>query len=325
MQSFWQWLSQLYPLDPTWSSSSILRNDRLFDGELEKVIAESDPACRRVLERMRGSRLDGGYRLDGQARQLPRFRGGRGEDARNRGKLLHGTLFTGYDERQHGPDGPAIQVRRGERHPNIVQKEQTRKRLLPSVSIGQEFVPGDVPAEDLPAPVAPTTTMKVIHDFRKWRGNGWVISLFAVLDARLDREETQSADRQSVPLGSPGKHRIVTVVAGIKALAREFAASLDDSELLRRVERAMAGDGRRRRRRGGRRRRRWRRGRRWREGFPALGSLRQARSPWRIPATRTADRSRQSTAFFFQEGMGRSIPVVMKAWRGGLGRAFCRK
>ena len=43
-------------------------------------------------------------------------------------------------------------------------------------------------------------------------------------------------------LGSPGKHRIVTVVAGIKALAREFAASLDDPELLRRVERAMAGE-----------------------------------------------------------------------------------
>ena len=43
-------------------------------------------------------------------------------------------------------------------------------------------------------------------------------------------------------LGSPGKFVIKRVVQEIKAPAREYAASLDDPGLLRRIERAMAGE-----------------------------------------------------------------------------------
>jgi hypothetical protein len=61
----------------------------------------------------------------------------------------------------------------------------------------------------------------------------------AVLDVRLEGGETKSLVG-SPSLGSPGKWTVKKVVAGIKALAREFFRG--DPELLRRVERAMAGE-----------------------------------------------------------------------------------
>jgi hypothetical protein len=244
MQSFWEWLSQinlLRLLEGTWFTFDPKQYDQLFDGELEKVIARvKDPACRQVLERLRGSDWTG-Y-IASMVRHAG-YRDRREIQERTHDivvKLLTGTLFRGYDERRHGPMDRRFKCAVGNGIRNIVQKEQTRKRLLPSVSIGQEFVPGDVTADELPAR-SPTDDEKVIQDFRKLVRKRLGDLALAVLDARLDREETQSLIG-SPSLGSPCKHRIVTIVAGIKALAREFAASLDDPELLRRVERAMAGE-----------------------------------------------------------------------------------
>jgi hypothetical protein len=238
MQTFWQWLSQLNLLEGTWFTFDPKQYDQLFDGELEKVVARvRDPACRQALERMRGSDWTG-Y-IASMVRHAG-YRDRREIQERTHEvvvKLLTGKLFTGYDERRHGPMDRRFKCAVGNGIRNIVQKEQTRKRLLPSVSIGQEFVPGDVTAEELPAR-SPTDDEKVIEDFRKLvrrRLGGLGV---AVLDARLDREETQSLIGNP-SLGSPGKHRVVTVVCQIKQLAREFAASLDDPELLRRVEKAM--------------------------------------------------------------------------------------
>ena len=244
MQTFYEWLSQLdllRVLAETWFTFDPKQYDQLFDGELEKVVARtSDPACRQVLERLKGSDWTG------YIASMVRHAGYRDQrEIQERThevvvKLLMGTLFRGYDERRHGPMDRRFKASVGNSIRNIVQKEQTRKRLLPSVSIGQEFVPGDVTAEELPARL-PTDDEKVIHDFRRLvRKRSGDLAL-AVLDARLDGKETKSLIGDP-SLGSPGKHRIVTVVCQIKQLAREFAASLDDPELLRRVDKAMAGE-----------------------------------------------------------------------------------
>jgi hypothetical protein len=121
---------------------------------------------------------------------------------------------------------------------NIVEKEKTRRRYLPSVPIAQEFVPGSVTADDLPAKSVPQDE-KIIHDFRELVRRRLGDLAVAVLDARLDGIETKSL--VGCPsLGSPGKWTIKKVVVGIKELAREFFRG--DPEMLRRIEKAMAGE-----------------------------------------------------------------------------------
>ena len=63
----------------------------------------------------------------------------------------------------------------------------------------------------------------------------------AVLDVRLGGDETKSLVG-SPSLGSPGKWTVKRVVWQVKQLAREYAASLGDSEMLRRIEKAMASE-----------------------------------------------------------------------------------
>jgi hypothetical protein len=62
-----------------------------------------------------------------------------------------------------------------------------------------------------------------------------------VLVARLDGEETKSLVG-CVSLGSPGKWTIKKVVQDVKRLAREYALGIGDPQLLRGIERAMAGE-----------------------------------------------------------------------------------
>ena len=94
--------------------------------------------------------------------------------------------------------------------------------------------------DDLPAKPDPDDDAKVIENFRELvlrRLGGLGL---AVLDLRLEGGETKSL--VGCPsLGSPGQVDVKKVVAGIKALAREFFRG--DPELLRRVERAMAAEG----------------------------------------------------------------------------------
>ena len=121
-------------------------------------------------------------------------------------KLLTGKLFRGYDPRIHGPMELRFRRSVGNAIRNIVEKERNRRRNVPTVPIGQEFVPGSVTAEDLPAPPARDDDSKVIEGFRElvWRRLGDLA--LAVLDVRLEGGETKSlVDNPSV--GSPGKWR----------------------------------------------------------------------------------------------------------------------
>jgi hypothetical protein len=124
---------------------------------------------------------------------------------------------------------------------NLIEKERNRRRNVPTVPIAQEFVPGCATPDDLPAPPARDDDSKVIEGFRELVRRRLGDLAVAVLDARLDGIETKSLV-DSPALGSPGKWTIKKVVAGIKALAREYAASLGDPELLQRIEKAMAGE-----------------------------------------------------------------------------------
>jgi hypothetical protein len=82
---------------------------------------------------------------------------------------------------------------------------------------------------------------KVIRDFRELvrkRLGGLGV---AVLQVRLDGGEVKSLVGCK-SLGSPGKWVVKKTVQEIKQLAREYARSLGDLELLRRIERAMASE-----------------------------------------------------------------------------------
>ena len=63
----------------------------------------------------------------------------------------------------------------------------------------------------------------------------------AVFDTRMAGGETKSLVGLA-SLGSPGRWIVKRAVQEIKALAREYALSLGDPELLRRVEKAMASE-----------------------------------------------------------------------------------
>jgi len=241
MQTFYEWLAKVRLLAETWVTFDAKQYDALFEEELEKVIARvRDPACRQALERMRG--FDWVSYIAGWVRHAG-YRDYRAQQERTHEivvTLLMGKLFRGYDERQHGPMDRRFKCAVANSIRNVVAKEQTRRRYLPSVSIGQEFEPGGVTAEELPAR-SPTDDEKIIEDFRNLLRNRLGGLAVAVLDARLGGEETKSLIGNP-SLGSPGKWIIKRLVCQVKQLAREFAASLGDPELLRRIEKAMAGE-----------------------------------------------------------------------------------
>ncbi len=123
----------------------------------------------------------------------------------------------------------------------MVESGRNRRRLLPMTSIGQEFTPGGVPPDDLPAKSAQEDDSKVVEDFRELVRRRLGGLGLAVLHARLDGIETKSLVG-CTSLGSPGKWTIKKVVSGINELAKQYAALLDDPEMLRRVEKAMAAE-----------------------------------------------------------------------------------
>ncbi len=239
METFWHWLRLRHLLAETYYSFNPQAYNRLFDDELEKVIARvKDP---RSLEHLRG--FDWLAYVSSWVRHAG-YRDQREVQERTHDvvvKLLTGRLFTGYDPRIHGPMELRFRTSVANAVRNMTQKERNRRRYVPTVSIGQEFVPGGITADDLPAKSMPTDDdEKVIEDFRELvlrRLGGLGL---AVLDARLDGEETKSLVG-SPALGSPGKWVIKKVVAGIKALAQEFFRG--DPDLFRRVEKAMREEG----------------------------------------------------------------------------------
>jgi len=239
MQTFWQWLAEFretyFTFDPQ-------QYNRLFDEELERVIARtSDPAHRQILERMRGfgwmSYIAASVRNAG----FRDYREGQERIHEVVVKLLTGKLFRGFDEHISGPMDLRFKQSVANAIKNLVEKDRNRKRLLPTIPIGQEFEPGGVTADDLPARSIPTDDEEAIENFRRLVRRRLGAIGVAVLDVRLAGGETKSLVGLA-SLGSPGRDTIKRRVQGIKQLAREYAMSLGDSELLRRGEKAMADE-----------------------------------------------------------------------------------
>jgi hypothetical protein len=237
MQTFQEWSRLQSLLEAAWYSFDPQAYNALFDSELEKVIARvRDP---RSLEAMRG--FDWLSYIVGSVWHAG-FLDKRERDEKTHEivtKLLMGKLFRGYDPRIHGPIELRFRRSVGNAIRNLVEKERNRRRNVPTVPIGQEFVPGSVTAEDLPAKSAQDDDEKIIHDFRELVRRRLGDLALAVLDARLSGEQTKSLVG-SPALGSPGKWRIKMLVQEIKRLAREFFR--DDPELLRRIERATEAE-----------------------------------------------------------------------------------
>ena len=244
MRTFWQWVARLRLLDENYVTFDPNQYDRLFDEELEKVIARTqDPAHHQVLERMRGfgwmSYIAASVRHAG----FRDYREGQERIHDIAVKLLTGKLFQGFDQRVSGPMDLRFKSAVGNVIRNMVEKERNRRRLLPTVPIQQEFEPGGVTGDDLPGRSPPhDDDEKVVENFRKLVRRRLGEIGVAVLNARLAGEETKSLVG-SPALGSPGKWVIKKVVQQVKELAREYAASLDDPGFLRNVERAMGREG----------------------------------------------------------------------------------
>ena len=238
MENFWQWLRLRHLLAETYYTFNAQAYNQLFNDELEKVIARvKDPEA---LERLRG--FDWLAYVSSWVRHAG-YRDQREIQERTHDivvRLLTGRLFAGYDPRIHGPMDKRFKCAVANAVRNLVAKEKTRRRYLPSIPIAQEFTPGCATPDDLPAKSVPDDHEKVIEGFRELVRRRLGDLAVAVLDLRLEGGETKSL--VGCPsLGSPGKWTIKKVVAGIKALAREFFRG--DPEMLRRVERAMASEG----------------------------------------------------------------------------------
>ena len=243
METFWDWLRLRNLLEAAWYSFNPAQYNTLFDSELEKVIARvRDPTHRQALERMQ--RFDWTGYVSSWVRHAG-FRDYREVQEKTHEvvtTLLMGKLFRGFDERVSGPMDKRFKCAVGNAVRNLVAKEKTRRRYLPSVPISQEFSPGSVTADDLPAPSAQEDDSKVIENFRELVSRRLGGLGLAVLDLRLEGGETKSL--VGCPsLGSPGKWTIKKVVCQVKQLAQEYAASLGDPELLQKVERAMRAEG----------------------------------------------------------------------------------
>jgi hypothetical protein len=246
VQTFWQWLSRFKSslLDETYYGFDPKQYNHLFGSELEKVISRtSDAKHRQALEGMRGfgwlSYIAASVRHAG----FRDYRDGQERIHDIAVKLLTGTLFTGFDERTSGPMDLRFRASVGNAIRNMVEKDRNRRRLLPTVPIQQEFEPGGVTADDLPArsPPQENSGEKIIYDFRRLVKRRLGELGIAVLDLRLNGGETKSLVGNPT-LGSPGKFAIKRIVQQIKSLAREFATSLGDPAFLRDIERAMAAE-----------------------------------------------------------------------------------
>ena len=238
MDTFIEWLTRLRLVETYYGLDSGQYN-QLFNGELEKVLARvRDPAQREALLRMRG--------FNWVSYIAASLRNAGFQDQRERDEKVHevitklvmGKLFTGFDERLSGPMDLRFKKSVANAVRNLVELERNRRRLIPSIRIGQEFEPGSIAAADLPDRVAFDHDEQVIEKFRELVRRQLGDLGVAVLDVRLGGGETKSLVG-SPALGGPSKWNIKKVVQEIKMAARQFAASLGDFGLLRRIEKAM--------------------------------------------------------------------------------------
>ncbi len=244
METFFQWLDILarlrliesyYSFDPT-------QYNRLFDDELAKVGAVSAPEHQEALERLRGFNWVG---YIAKSLRNADYHDQREIQERTHDivvKLLIGTLFRGFDERASGPMDRRFKRAVANAVKNVTERERNRRRLLPSISIGHEFTPGGITADELPGRQAPARGEDIVDDFRSFvRARLGQLGL-AILDARLSGEETKSLENRA-DLGSPSRYVIKRVVQEVKGLGKEYAERLGDPAFLRQIERAVEREG----------------------------------------------------------------------------------
>jgi hypothetical protein len=141
-------------------------------------------------------------------------------------------LFRAFDEKTSGPMDLRFKRSIANAVKNIVAKERNRRHYLPNVPIQNGFDAG------LSVRSSDDDDGQVVDDFRRLLHERLGDLAVAVFDLRMAGGETKSL--VGVPaLGAPGIFIIKRVVQQIKRLAHEYAASLDDSALLWRIERAM--------------------------------------------------------------------------------------
>ncbi len=234
MRTFYEYLSDLsfrLWLIETYFTFDAGQYNRLFADELGKLQA-SAPEHRQAIERMRNfnwvgyiakSLRNAGYRDQRETQE-------RTHDIVV--KMLTGGLFRDYDEERHGPLDLRFKRATANAIKNMIEKQRNARRLLPTVSIGQER------GDDLPDRASAENDGKVIDDFRRLVRNRLGELGIAVLDARLQGQETKSLVGRE-DLGSPGRFTIKRVVGQVKTLAREYAQRRGDPAFSREVERAM--------------------------------------------------------------------------------------
>jgi len=238
METFLEWLTRLRLVESYYGVNNGQYN-RLFDGELAKLIARvRDPAQQAALQRMRNFDWSG---YIARCVWNAGFHDQRERDEKTHDiavKLLLGTLFRGFNEKISGPMDLRFKRSVSNSIRNIVELERNRRRYIPSVPIGQEFEPGVIAAADLPDRPPVGQDDQVIENFRELVRRRLGDLAVAVFDLRMDGGETKSLVG-SATLGSPSKWAVKKVVQEIKTLARQYAASIGDFGLLRRIERAM--------------------------------------------------------------------------------------
>ena len=243
METFLEWLRQTdlfarLRLIETYYSFDPAEYNRLFDEELGKL-SVSSPEHREALERMRG------FNWVGYIAASLRHAGWQDQrEVQERThdivvKLLMGKLFSGFSQEQSGPFDLRFKRSTANAVKNLAEKERNRRRLIPTVSIGQAFQPGAVTADELPARASPAQDDdRLIQNFRQVVRSRLGQLGIAVLDARLAGQETKSLVGRP-DLGSPGRYVIKQVVQKVKLLAHQYAATIGSPAFQRDVERAM--------------------------------------------------------------------------------------
>ena len=252
MFNFHEWLSNAdliarLRLLETYYTFRAEEYNQVFRDELEKVIQRTtDPVQRKSLERLHD--FDWLSYIAGAVRRIYRdFRQGQEAISDVASKLLMGKLFRGFtppSSAESAEDAGEYLLARFKTSiansiRNMVEKEANRRRYLPTTAIHQDFEPGAVTADDLPArPSLGHDDEKVIDDFRELVRTRLGPLAATILGLRLAGGETKSLVG-APSVGSPGRFVIKRVVQQIKALAREFAERRGDAAFLRDIERAM--------------------------------------------------------------------------------------
>ena len=234
MRTFYEFLSDLsfrLWLIETYYTFDAGQYNQLFNDELQKL-SVSSPEHRAAVERMRNfnwvgyiakSLRNAGYRDQRETQE-------RTHDIVV--KMLTGGLFRDYDEARHGPLDLRFKRATANAIKNMIEKQKNARRLLPSVSIGQER------GDDLPDRASAEDDERLIDDFRRLVRNRLGELGIAVLDARLAGQETKSLVGRE-DLGSPGRFQVKVIVQKLKSLTRDYAQRRGDPGFLRSIERAV--------------------------------------------------------------------------------------